>query len=261
MLRIPSHQKTLCITRPKRARQYSPLDIERSKKGKQTLNQNCVRAKYQYLKLRNSSAKSDFLPIFYWLAMISPMSTATVEKGLPRKAEQSLRTLANSSVLAFRRSPLGYFKIVSRDPEQWSSFHRKTLFTSLHTLYQRGLVDIQEGLDGITTVTITDDGRRIAERLTRIEIPRLAASEWDRKWRIIMFDIPEAKKKSREMLRYHLRRLGFAEFQRSAFIYPFHCSDTITALAEQLALEGHIVTITAESLSNEFQYKKIFGLL
>lgn len=180
---------------------------------------------------------------------------------IPRKAGQILALLADGNVLQFHSSPRGYFKILGEAPSPWARFHRKTLLYSINTLYRQGLLDIAEGLDGITTITVTSMGmesvRRIADAQIRIPQP----GEWDRKWRLVLFDVPESKKKFREAFRYHLRRLGFAEFQRSAFLFPYPCSAAVDALADQFNLKEHVVMITAESVSNEFDFKKRYGLL
>ncbi len=187
--------------------------------------------------------------------------TTAVNERLPRKAQQLLDVLAESGMLQFRRSPLGYFKIVSDDPEVWSGFHRKTLFASIQTLYQRQFLTIAEGLDRVTAVAVTEDGKRVQQELARIAKPNIRPAEWDRKWRLILIDVPESKKRSREGFRYHLRRLGFVGFQRSVFLSPFPCAEAIYALAEQFQIKDHVVMITAESISNEFQFKQQFGLL
>lgn len=187
--------------------------------------------------------------------------TTTINERLPRKAQQLLGALTKSEILQFRRSPLGYFKIISVDQATWSGFHRKTLFASIQTLYQRKLLTITEGLDGITAIAITEQGKQVQQELERIALPNVRPAEWDRKWRLILFDIPETKKRSREGFRYHLRRLGFAEFQRSVFLSPFPCAEATYALAEQFQIKDHVVLITAESISNEFKFKQQFGLL
>ena len=56
--------------------------------------------------------------------------------------------------------------------------------------------------------------------------------KWDRKWRIILFDIPEKIRKARDVFRYHLNQLGFYEFQKSVFVHPYNCKDEIDYLIE-----------------------------
>lgn len=43
---------------------------------------------------------------------------------------------------------------------------------------------------------------------------------WDRKWRIVLFDIAELNRRKRDMLRRKLRELGFGMFQQSVYISP-----------------------------------------
>lgn len=183
-----------------------------------------------------------------------------MDKPLPKKAREVLTLLAEGIILKFHRSPRGYFKLAVRNTIPWQRFHRKTLLYAIHSLYRQGLVAIDEDARGITSITLTAAGRQASQALRAAS--RLARPEgWDRKWRLILFDIPEGKKKLREAFRYQLRRMGFAEFQRSVFIYPYPCAREIDALTAQLGLHDHIVMVTAESVSNEFQFKKLFGLL
>ena len=44
---------------------------------------------------------------------------------------------------------------------------------------------------------------------------------WDRKWRLVIFDIEEKNKPIRNSLRDLLKHLGFAQMQRSVWISPF----------------------------------------
>lgn len=181
-------------------------------------------------------------------------------KIISKKAKDILALLASGGTLEFRRSPRGYFRIMTANKELWSSFHRRTLLYAINILFRQGLVDISEGLDGITTIAATDAGKQAVESLAS----RLTAANpenWDRKWRLVLFDIPETKKKNREALRYHLKKMGFTEFRRSALIFPHPCAGELSALADQLDLRDNIALVTAESISDEFKFKKHFGLL
>lgn len=183
-----------------------------------------------------------------------------MEKAIPKKGQEVLSLLVGGAILKFRRSPRGYFKLTVKNPIPWQRFHRKTLLYAIHSLYRQGLVAIDEGGDGTTTITLKPAGKRAGENLAAAPGPS-GRPEWDRRWRLVLFDVPEEKRKSRETFRYHLQKLGFTEFQRSAFLYPYPCAREVDALAERLQIQEHIVMITAESVSNEFHFKKRFGLL
>ena len=51
--------------------------------------------------------------------------------------------------------------------------------------------------------------------------PQLGKKTWDRRWRIVVFDIPERYRGMRAVLRRFLRSTGFAPFQRSLWVTPF----------------------------------------
>ncbi|MEK7162448.1 MAG: hypothetical protein AAB730_01145 [Patescibacteria group bacterium] len=181
-----------------------------------------------------------------------------MEIRLPKKAKEVLVLLADAGVLEFRRTPAGYFRLLSENKSAWKRFQRKTLLYAIRALYRDGLITIEETPEGITTVGVTEAGKKAAKEKTFLsERPK----EWDKKWRLIFFDIPEEKKKFRDAFRYHLQKMGATEFQRSAFIFPYPCSREVGALAEKLSLREHIVLVTAETLSNEFKFKEHFGLV
>lgn len=59
--------------------------------------------------------------------------------------------------------------------------------------------------------------------------------KWDRKWRIVVFDIAEANKKTRDNLRAKLRELGFGMLQESVWINPY---DFVVDMREFLETQG-----------------------
>lgn len=56
---------------------------------------------------------------------------------------------------------------------------------------------------------------------------------WDRKWRIIIYDIPETKKDKRNRLRELIKQLGFGKVQGSCWISCYDFSDEIYAFAKE----------------------------
>lgn len=65
---------------------------------------------------------------------------------------------------------------------------------------------------------LTSQGsKRIKEN---IPLLKLAEKPWDRKWRIVIFDIPEKQRTLRDGLRNKLKELGFGQWQKSVYITP-----------------------------------------
>ena len=112
------------------------------------------------------------------------------------------------------------------------------------------LIEVSEDKDGNYNLKLTDSGksRMVRARFDRLAIPDRA---WDKKWRIVMFDIPEAKKTERDFISHHLRLIGFKQLQKSVFIFP-HPIDEFIALLNEIYPEIHIyvISMTVSDISN-----------
>jgi len=51
--------------------------------------------------------------------------------------------------------------------------------------------------------------------------------KWDGKWRIVMFDIPQTKKKARDAVSFKIKEIGMYPIQKSVFVFPHTCKDEI----------------------------------
>ncbi len=141
-----------------------------------------------------------------------------------------------------------------------ASIKRRILNQSIEKLYESQLVDVRKGSDGTLTLVLSKEGKRVTLSYdldrTKISIP----ARWDGKWRIALFDVPEGKKKIRDALRGHLKRMGFYEFQKSVFVHPYPCMKEIDYLTEFYDARRYLRFITATEIDNELQLKKHFGI-
>jgi phenylacetic acid degradation operon negative regulatory protein len=93
---------------------------------------------------------------------------------------------------------------------------------------------------------ITSGGKNY---LTRIfPIYRLADSAWDRKWRVVIFDIPEIDKKAREHLRQKLVSLGFGKLQKSVYVSPLDVLADLEEYLLALHLYGRVIVFEAKEV-------------
>jgi len=83
--------------------------------------------------------------------------------------------------------------------------------TILWRLQQKGLVKKKEG-----KYQITSAGLKIINIFKEKET--MSQKLWDGKWRMVMFDIPEKKRKERIWLRYQLLAIDYQPIQKSVFI-------------------------------------------
>ena len=120
--------------------------------------------------------------------------------------------------LGLTRSPRGYFRILESIPKVWRDIERKYLIRTVKEFYEHRLVSYAEDSDGVVQVVITEKGRAHALRFD-IDAMKIAVPErWDETWRVVIFDIPERRKRAREALREKLKALGFKELQKSVVI-------------------------------------------
>ncbi len=68
----------------------------------------------------------------------------------------------------------------------------------------------------------------------------LKARKRDGFFRVIIFDIPEDKKRNREVFRKKLNELGFIRMQDSVFVSAFPCKDEIDFICNYLNISKYI---------------------
>ncbi len=132
------------------------------------------------------------------------------------------------------------------------------LSRALYSLKKRKLVNVAY-INGEVMITLTEKGveRKLQYDLQTIQIPKPV--EWDGKWRMLMFDIPEKRRADRESLRRKLKDMGFLLFQKSAWLYPYSCENEIDFLAEGLKL-GEYLNLLTVKIENDEPLRARFSL-
>ena len=87
----------------------------------------------------------------------------------------------------------------------------------------QGLIIFSENWQRQKVIRLTKKGREELKHYqqTGMVIPKPA--KWDGKFRLIIFDIKEWKRNSRDELRQWLMNLGFVRLQNSVWAYPYEC--------------------------------------
>lgn len=89
----------------------------------------------------------------------------------------------------------------------------------------------------------------------------LKHGKWDKKWRIVIFDIPEELHKNRNQLRARLKNLGFYMLQKSVFVIPYPCEEELGYMCKNLKIGDYIDVIVAESVGfREKEVRKFFKI-
>jgi len=139
----------------------------------------------------------------------------------------------NFSYTAIKKGP--YFK-------HW---REKTLYNGIYNLTKVG--DIEKVIkNGKAYFRLTSSA---TEKLKQdIPLLRFSAKRWDGYWRMVVFDVPEERRKLRNALRGKLNQLGFGQWQRSVYITPFDLEEEINQFLKENEVFGMAFCIKGKRL-------------
>ncbi len=107
---------------------------------------------------------------------------------------------------------------------------------------------------------LTPKGEKILRRLEINDYKIARPKRWDKKWRIITFDIKEDRRKLRDKVRRILMSIGFINLQKSVWIYPYKCEDLISMLKAEFEIGKDVLYIIADEVENDRWLKEYFEL-
>ena len=185
---------------------------------------------------------------------------ATAEKSRRAQIQQKLALalfrMTSYSSLAFAPEP--YLRKRLGFPEANKPSVSRRMRQALVRLEHRGLV---ERGDKGWNFRLTVKGKNFAEKVESAEKLRIRKpKKWDEKWRIVIFDVPEKYKSSRERFRKILQKAGFLRLQDSVWIHPYECEELIAFMRKELRLGGSVLYLIVEGLEGEVRVREHFKL-
>jgi phenylacetic acid degradation operon negative regulatory protein len=174
--------------------------------------------------------------------------------------QKILMTLLGGVALGFSSSPSRYFKTLRQLKNEWRKINQQNFNRSVRSLSKDKLVEEKMLPDGSFKLVLTKNGKKRAGMLKILgsSINFKKPKEWDGKWRIVLFDIPEKDRIFRDILREHLYTLNFHKLQHSVFVSPYSFEKSILELVALYSAEPYVRVITALSIDNEANLKKHF---
>ena len=134
-----------------------------------------------------------------------------------------------------------------------------TLNNAINRLIKKGFIKYVKK-DSKKYFCVTDKGKK-ALRFLELENFKISKPRrWDGKWRLIVFDILEKRKGTRDLLRKCLVKIGFIRLQNSVWVYPYDCEDLIFLLKTDFELGKNVLYIVADEIESDKNLKENFGL-
>ncbi len=182
-------------------------------------------------------------------------------KKLGSTGQKILLILAAGASLSLTRRPDRYFNVIKSASKEWQKINHRSLHDAIQRLYQSQLIKCVDNKDGTITLTLTADGeeRILNYNLDTLEIKK--QNKWDGLWRIVVFDIPESKKRARDALSFKLKNMGMLAMQKSVFVCPYECKDEIDFVVEFFDLKPFVRFIVAKNIDIVLDLKPDFFIL
>lgn len=145
------------------------------------------------------------------------------------------------------------FSVLSSMPE-YQELKRKDLYNRYYFLVKKKyLCKLGERYE------LTEKARKLIKLkdLERVMEDK-AKKRWDKKWRIVIFDIPETMRIKRAALRDLLARLGFKKIQKSVWLSPHNLLSEVEELVREENLLRFVLLVETAKISRFLQFKKEF---
>lgn len=162
--------------------------------------------------------------------------------------------------MALTPSPITHGYILRELGKEWKNIDQDYLKRAIREFRYGKLINYQKKSDGIIQITLTKLGKEYALKYKIDEIIVKKPNIWDKKWRLVIFDIPEKRRVARNSLRNKLRKLDFYELQKSVFVHPYPCQNEIEFIVEFFKIRPCVRYAEVTNLTNEEELKLHFNL-
>ncbi len=138
------------------------------------------------------------------------------------------------------------------------NFTGEQLNTAVYQLNRQKLIE-KKKYESSVLVSLSEKGmlRAINYKFRRLNNKR---ENWDGKWRMVAFDIPNSNEKGRKALSYRLKMGGFYKLQESIFLYPYDCKKEINAFVKLFKLDKYVRFGLLDFIDNEDKLRFHFKL-
>ena len=171
-----------------------------------------------------------------------------------------LATVALSGVVLIAaiapNAPAALAKLPSMKRAQLRARYR----TALGRLAALGYVTFEKR-HGKSYARITNEGRKkLAFELEKKKLDLSKKRRWNGRWRVVIFDIPERRRRVRDRLRILMQEIGFVRLQDSVWVFPYDCEEFVALLKAELKIGSSVLYMVVEEIENDKHLRGHFGL-
>ncbi len=144
---------------------------------------------------------------------------------------------------------------------EWRRYKDKRKFyNSFYYLKNKGLINMNYKGKQLY-ITLTEEGRIRANKYWIDDLRIAKPEKWDKKWRIMIFDIKNEQRLKREALRGKIKELGLYQLQKSVWVYPYNFEKEAKVLKEFFNFSSdETKIIIASKIEDDEALRKRFNL-
>ena len=167
-----------------------------------------------------------------------------------------LKTASGLTILLSRPSGSMYQpKYFMKDGD----FDRVRFRRSVRYAQNKGYIEVNVKKD-LMTILLKEAGQEKALSYAIEDIHIEEQHIWDKKWRMVIFDVPETMKGARKAFKLKLDELGFVQIQKSVYIHAFPCHNEIEYIRSAYHIEQNVRLAIIEKIEGDETLRKHFNV-
>ncbi len=143
--------------------------------------------------------------------------------------------------------------------EAWKRFNLPYLKRTLERLEKQKVIEIDEA-NGYQIIKVTEKGK---EKIIKFSMEDLVVTKpkvWNRRWRLISFDLPQDHAKKRKIFLEYLKNWGFYPVHRSVYLHAYPCFKELNLLTNYLGIRRFIRFFYVSDIENPELFKNFFNI-
>ncbi|MBI2596559.1 CRISPR-associated endonuclease Cas2 [Candidatus Daviesbacteria bacterium] len=157
------------------------------------------------------------------------------------------KSLTNKILLVLEKTVDGYVRLEDFTYHHYRyrygipELRKSSLSQALRRLREGGLIEQTKVKDDVI-IKLTQAGKELIS-------DNYEEKDWDGKWRIVIFDIPEQKRIIRNLFRRNLKKWGFKHLQKSVWVSKRNVFDKLELYIKDLGIEKWVVVMEVNRLT------------
>jgi DNA-binding transcriptional regulator PaaX len=137
---------------------------------------------------------------------------------------------------------------------------KERLYNAFYRLDKKGYIKtIYHGSQ--LHISLTEEGKQYLKKYQFDDLKIIKPKKWDKKWRVLIFDIKEKQRIKREALRGKLKELELYKLQESVWVHPYDFQEEINLLRDFFGLsKDEMRVLIVEEIEDDKNIKLYYNL-